>query len=396
MEKIIIIKYGELTTKKDNINFFLKILKSNIDKSLLGMEVNIKYDRGRMYIFPLKDNYDEIINKLKNVFGIHEIVTGYKLDTVSFEDIGIKTIELLKEKEFSTFKVVTKRSDKSYPLTSMEINKELGALILKKKKGISVDVNTPELIVNVEIRQDNTYVYFDGIAGFGGFPVGSLGKGLLMLSGGIDSPVAGFLSMKRGVKLECIYFDAPPHTTPEAKNKVISLAKKLAIYNREIKLHVINFTEIQEAIYKNIPHDYLITIMRRMMYRISSLVAKNNRCHIIVNGESIGQVASQTLTSMSVINECIKIPVIRPIACFNKNEIIEIAKEIGTYETSILPFEDCCTIFVPLHPVINPTLAKVLEYEKLIDVDDLIHRAYKEHELIKSTDKDIKEYEDIL
>jgi len=396
MEKIIIIKYGELTLKKDNINFFLKILKSNIDKVLLGMEVNIKYDRGRMYIFPLKDNFDEIVLKLKNVFGIHEIITGYKLNTIDFEDVGNKTIELLKMQDFSTFKVVAKRSDKSYSLTSMEINKQLGALILKNKKDIKVDVHNPELTINVEIRGNNAYVYFDGESGFGGLPLGSLGKGLLMLSGGIDSPIAGFLTMKRGVKLECIYFDAPPHTSEEAKNKVITLAKKMAVYNMETKLHVINFTEIQEAIYKNIHHEYLITIMRRMMYRISSLVAKNNRCHIIVNGESIGQVASQTLTSMGVINECIKIPVIRPLACFNKSEIIGLAKKIGTYETSIIPYEDCCTVFVPLHPVINPTLAKVIEYEKLIDIDGLIERAYKDHEVIKITDKDINEHKNIL
>ena len=229
----------------------------------------------------------------------------------------------------------------------------------------------------------------------GGYPVGTLGKGLLMLSGGIDSPVAGYLAIKRGVKLEGIYFESPPHTSVAAKNKVMELASQLAAYNNDFKLHVINFTEIQEAIYKNIPHEYLITIMRRMMYRISAIIAKNNHSHILVNGESIGQVASQTLTSMEVINEVVNIPVIRPVACFDKTEIIKIAKEINTYETSILPFEDCCTIFVPEHPVINPEKAKCDEYEKLIPYEDLIYQAIKNHEVIKISNKQ-NEYQDIL
>jgi thiamine biosynthesis protein ThiI len=217
-----------------------------------------------------------------------------------------------------------------------------------------------------------------------------------MLSGGIDSPVAGYLAIKRGVKLEGIYFESPPHTSEAALNKVKELAKLLSIYNNsEFKLHIINFTEIQESIYRNIPHDYLITIMRRMMYRISAIVASRSNIKAIINGESIGQVASQTLTSMSAINEVIKMPVIRPVACLDKLEIIDISKKIGTYETSILPYEDCCTIFVPKHPVINPDKIKCEEYEKLINYEDMIYKAVKEQKIV-ILNNNTNEYEDIL
>ena len=217
-----------------------------------------------------------------------------------------------------------------------------------------------------------------------------------MLSGGIDSPVAGYLTCKRGVKLEAIYYESPPHTSVEAKEKVIKLAKILSEYNGNIKLHVINFTKIQEAIYKNIPHEYLITIMRRMMYRIGERVANYNKCNILVNGESIGQVASQTLTSMKAINEVVKIPVIRPVSCFDKLEIIDIANKIETYETSILPFEDCCTIFVPKHPVINPEIDKCREYEDLIDYESLIKEAIDTHEILTININDEDEFKDVL
>ena len=219
---------------------------------------------------------------------------------------------------------------------------------------------------------------------------------MLMLSGGIDSPVAAYLAMKRGVRLEAIYFESPPHTSDAAKEKVKSLVKVLSNYSGYIKLHVINFTDIQEAIYKNAPHDYLITIMRRMMYRISERIARKNNAKIIVNGESIGQVASQTLTSIGVINETIKMPVIRPVACLDKLEIIDISKQIGTYDISILPYEDCCTVFVPKHPVINPSLDKAIEYENLFDYEELLKKAIKEETVIKITPEDDKKYSDVL
>ena len=395
MEKLLFIKYGELSTKKDNRGFFLKALNDNI-KKILSDEVDIKYDFGRMFIIPKDNNYDLVIKKLKNVFGIHEIITAYKLEDRELNTIKNSIIEILSNKELNTFKVEVKRSDKKYPINGMELRNILGGHILKNIKNIKVDVNNPDIIVTVEIRLNEVLIYFDGIKGLGGYPVGTLGKGLLMLSGGIDSPVAGYLAIKRGVKLEGIYFESPPHTSEAALNKVKELARLLSVYNgNEFKLHVINFTEIQEEIYKNIPHDYLITIMRRMMYRISAIISSRINSKVIVNGESIGQVASQTLTSMSCINEVIKMPVIRPVACLDKLEIIDISKKIGTYDTSILPYEDCCTIFVPKHPVINPDKSKCAEFENLINYEDMIYKAVKEHKVI-TINNNSKEFEDLL
>ena len=397
MEKLIMVKYGELSTKKANINLFLKQLKVNVEKALEGMNVDIKFDKGRMFITLNEDNFSCVCDKLKKVFGIHEYNVAYKLDTKEPEEIGSEILKLIDNIDFNTFKVVTKRSDKKFPLDSMEFSRKLGGIILRAYGNKTVDVHNPDLMVNVEIRMDAVYVYFNGERGIGGYPVGVAGKGLLMLSGGIDSPVAGYLAIKRGVKLECVYYESPPHTSIEAKNKVIELARKLAVYNNDIKLHIIKFTDIQTAIYQNCPHEYLITIMRRMMYRIAERISRMNNCKIIVNGESIGQVASQTLNSMNVINEVVKIPVIRPVACFDKLEIIDIAKKIDTYETSILPFEDCCTIFVPEHPVINPTFENAREYEKAIDFEQMIYEAIKNHEVIRiSANKKSEEFEDIL
>lgn len=391
------IKYGELSTKKANINLFLKQLKDNVTFALKEMDVNVKFDKGRMFITLNRNNFDEVSDALKHVFGIHEFDVAYKLTNKDPDDIASNVLKLVKGKEFKTFKVVTKRSDKNFAINSMDFSRKIGGVILKNIPDINVDVHNPELLVNVEIRMDAVYIYFNSEKGIGGYPVGVAGKGMLMLSGGIDSPVAGYMAIKRGVKLECIYYESPPHTSIEAKNKVIELARKLSLYNNEIKLHVIKFTDIQTAIYQNCPHEYLITIMRRMMYRIAERISRMNNCKIIVNGESIGQVASQTLASMNVINEVVRIPVIRPVACFDKLEIIDIAKRIGTYETSILPYEDCCTIFVPEHPVINPTFENAREYEKAISYEDLIYDAIKNHEVIKISINDkMSEFEDLL
>lgn len=381
MEKIIIIKYGELTTKKDNINFFINALRDNIKKSLKDIDNKIIYDHGRMFIET--SNYENVLNILKKTFGIHEINIGYKLKTNSLEEINAELLNLLKDKEFKTFKVTTKRSDKSYPINSMEISRKVGGTILKNISNIEVDVHNPNLEINIEIRKNEAYIYFEKIKGIGGYPVGTLGKGLLMLSGGIDSPVAGYLAMKRGIKLECIYFDSPPHTSKEALNKVKELASILSTYQNDIKLHIIHFTEIQEQIYKNCPKEYMITIMRRQMYRIAELLARRENCKCIINGESIGQVASQTLTSISTINEVITTPVIRPVCCLDKLEIIDIAKKIETYETSILPYEDCCTIFVPEHPVINPERKLARTYEEAFDFRTLNLQSVKNKNTIK-------------
>ena len=394
MEKVIIIKYAELTNKGDNINYFIKALKDNIESSLEGINNTVKADKGRMYIYTTE--FDRVLDKLKHTFGIHEINVGYEVDTIDIDEIGNHLIELLKNKDVNTFKVESKRSDKEYPLTSMEISRKLGGIVLKNINGSKVDVHNPELLIHVEVRFGKTLFYFDKIEGIGGYPVGTLGKGMLMLSGGIDSPVAGYLAMKRGVRIEAIYFDAPPHTSDAAKNKVIELARKLSEYSGYVKLHVVNFTKIQEEILKNCPHEYLITLMRRYMYRIAERIARRENCKCIVNGESIGQVASQTLTSMNAIETVVDIPVIRPVACLDKLDIIGISKNIGTYETSILPYEDCCTIFVPKHPVINPEKELCEEYEKLYDFDSLVSEAIKNHTVIKVDNKISEEFDSIL
>lgn len=381
MKKLIIIKYGELTTKHDNINFFIKTLKNNIESSLSGIDNKITYDVGRMFIET--DEYDEVVKKLTNTFGIHEINIAYEIDDRGLDNISKVLIELLSDKDFNTFKVVTKRSDKSYPIKSMDVSKSLGGVVLKNKKTVKVDVNNPELLINVEIRNNKAYLYFEKVEGIGGYPVGTLGKGMLMLSGGIDSPIAGYLAMKRGIRIEGVYFDSPPHTSIDAKNKVLELASILSSYSGYVKLHVIHFTEIQEAIYRYCPKEYMITIMRRMMYRIAEKLAHKNNCKAIINGESVGQVASQTLTSMAAINEVIKMPVLRPVCCYDKIEIIDLAKKIGTYDISIRPFQDCCTIFVPEHPVINPEIEKAREYEQAFDFETLINEAVKNDEVIK-------------
>lgn len=384
---LILIKYGELTTKKGNRKTFITKLKNNIEKSLTGINYKIKGDYSRMYIET--DNITEVTEKLKKVFGIHEFVISYRVDTDE-ELIKTKVLELLENKNYKTFKVNTKRSDKDYKTPSMEFNNIIGGHVLKNTD-FSVDVHNPEIMINIEIRKEGTFIYLDGISGAKGYPVGIQGKGMLMLSGGIDSPVAGYLALKRGIDLECIYFDSPPHTSIGAKNKVLDLANILNEYSNNIKVNIIPFTKLQEAIYKHVPSDYVITIMRRMMYRISEQLSKKHKCKIIINGESIGQVASQTLDSISVINRVITMPVLRPVACLDKLEIIEISKTIKTYEISIIPYEDCCTIFVPKHPVINPVLSKCEEYENLFNWQDLLNECVDNVETIKDFKKEKNE-----
>lgn len=392
MNRLIMIKYGELTTKKANRKTFINILNNNILKVLHGYSVNIKKDRVRMYIECDENDITEITEKLQKIFGLHSIVICHKVNT-NIDEISAKVLELLKNKKFKTFKINTKRADKKFPIPSMEFNNKMGGVVLKNTD-LKVDVHTPDVLVNIEIRHEGTFIYTNEIQGIGGYPVGIQGKGLLMLSGGIDSPVAGYLSLKRGVDLECLYFESPPHTSVEAKNKVIKLASIIDEYSGNIKVNIVPFTKLQETIYKNVPDNYVITIMRRMMYRIAEKVAKKNKCKILINGESIGQVASQTLSSMIVINNVTNMPVIRPVACMDKIEIIEIAKKIKTYETSILPYEDCCTIFLPKHPVINPDLDKCIKYENLFDYEELINECVENIEVVSNLEQ--KEFNDIL
>ncbi len=378
MQQLVLIKYGELTTKKGNRRVFINKLEENIKKSIKNVKIIKKLDR--MYIEAL--DVDFVVDKLKKIFGIQGIVIAYKVNT-NIDDIKQAIVEILKKQTFKTFKIDTKRANKSFEIKSMDFNNVIGSLVLKNFP-CRVDVHQPDLVVKIEIREE-TYIYLNEIKGSGGYPVGIQGKGLLMLSGGIDSPVAGYLALKRGIDIDCLYFDSPPHTSLEAKNKVIKLANILNEYSGNIRLLVVPFTKLQEAIYKNVLSEYNITILRRMMYRIATSIDK--KYQVVINGESIGQVASQTLTSINVINSVTNFPIIRPIACLDKLEIIDIAKKIGTYETSILPFEDCCTIFVPKHPVINPKLQKCLEYENF-DYETLIKECIDNIEIITNFNKD--------
>jgi len=395
MNRVVLIKYGELTTKKGNRKFFINTLYRNISDKLRGFNVKIHKDISRMYIEFEDKDLSVILKKINTIFGIHEYLVAYKIDT-DIEKIKDTVKEIVLKENFDTFKVETKRSNKKFEISSVEFSKMIGGFILKNTSGKKVDVHNPDMLLNIEIREYYTYIYVNSYKGLGGYPNSTLGKGMLMLSGGIDSPVAGFLTLKRGIKLECIYFEAIPHTSIEARNKVIDLAKKLSLYTDIILLHVIPFTEIQESIYKNIDSEYCITIMRRMMYRITEKMAKKRKCLVICNGESIGQVASQTLTSMSVINEVTNMPVIRPVACLDKLEIIDIAKKIDTYDISILPFEDCCTVFVPKHPVINPKLEKCLEFEKRFDYEQMIEKAIQSVYTIKIDDQIENNYSELL
>ncbi|MBR5370193.1 MAG: tRNA 4-thiouridine(8) synthase ThiI [Bacilli bacterium] len=395
MDRVILIKYGELSTKKANRNFFINTLYKNLKSKLLGYDVKIHKDRARMYIEFLEKDLDSIKNIVSKVFGIHTYHIAYIVDTDD-RTIQDKVLSSVKLEEFKTFKIETKRSNKNFPIHSQDYNRVLGGLILKNISDVSVDVHNPQLWITVEIRDKNTFIYFNSYTGSGGYPVGTQSKGMLMLSGGIDSPVAGYLAMKRGMILDAVYFEAMPHTSIEARNKVITLCRKLSEYCDHINLHIVNFTPIQEEIYKNCREDYMITIMRRMMYRIMDKLCKKYKGLVIVNGESVGQVASQTLTSMNVINSVTNIPVIRPVACFDKLEIMEIARNIDTYETSIIPYEDCCTVFVPKHPAINPKMGIAISEEAKFDYESMLDTCVESLNTIVITSKEDNQFSDLL
>ena len=395
MDKVILIKYGELSTKKGNRNFFIDTLYKNIESKLENYDVKIHKDRARMYIEFLEKDLDFIKSVVEKTFGIHTYHIANIVHTNN-EDIQEVVLALAKEEVFSTFKIDTKRSDKSFSIHSQDYNRVLAGLLLKNIPNISVNVHNPDLLVKVEIRPTESFVYFNSYKGIGGYPVGTQPRGLLMLSGGIDSPVAGYLAMKRGMILDAVYFEAMPHTSIQARNKVIKLGEKLSEYSNYIRLHIVNFTPIQEEIYKNCREDYCITIMRRMMYRIMDALSKKYKAYVIVNGESIGQVASQTLASMAVINSVTNVPVIRPVACFDKLEIMEIARKIDTYDVSIIPFEDCCTVFVPKHPIINPSIKTAINEEEKFDYRSMIDEAIYSVQTIKITSSSVNKFSDLL
>ena len=361
----ILVRFGELTTKGKNRKLFIRKLLKNTKEILhdySALEYELTYDR--LYIYLNEENAEEVTDKLKTIFGIHNFSLCYKVEH-DLEKAKEVVTYIIDHDEGNTFKIDTKRHDKSYPKNSIEMNKEIAGYVFHHTtKELSVDVHNPDILVRVEYRKDAIYIMDNMIPGAGGYPVGIGGKALLMLSGGIDSPVAGYLTMKRGVDIECIHYASPPYTNEMAREKVLDLVNVLKDYTHgSIKVHIVPFTDLQLSVYDHCDESYAMTVMRRMMYRIAECVAKKNDCLAIVNGESIGQVASQTLESMNTINQVITTPVIRPVACMDKLEIIKIAEKIGTYDISIRPFEDCCTIFTPHNPATKPKAYKAEGYE---------------------------------
>ena len=389
--KYVVIRYGEIGTKGKNKKDFIKCLYNNIKNSLKknrNLRFMNRYDR--LYVELNGEDPKSVYQSLDMISGISSYSPCYFANR-NIEDLkeGIK--EIIKDMDFKTFKVDSKRADKTFEIESMEVNRIIAGVILRNKE-VKVDVHDPEVKFNIEIRGEGIYVYYEKYKGLGGYPLGVGGKALVLLSGGIDSPVACFEMMKRGVTIECIHFASFPYTSKAAEEKVFDLARKLNVLQANIKLHMIPFTKLQEAIYEHVDESYAITIMRRMMYRISELVARRNNCLALVSGESVGQVASQTLNSMQVINEVTSFPMIRPLACFDKLEIIDIAKKIDTYEISIRPFEDCCTIFTPKNPVTKPSLEAAINYENKFNYNELIEEIMKNINTITIND-DVEENE---
>lgn len=383
MKRVILVKFGELFLKGRNRHEFIKLLKWNMMKKLRGIYSKIEETQGRLVVSEYDMvNEDEIIERLQTVFGLIGVAPAVEFDT-SMENIE-EQIRQIDMSSVKTFKVETKRADKKFPMTSMEMDKHLGGVVLEKWPGLKVDLYEPEEVIKVEIRvNQKTYIYRNLLPCAGGLPLGSAGKGLLLLSGGIDSPVAGYLMAKRGLKLEAVHFHSYPYTSVQAKEKVLELAKQISVYCDDIKLHVISFTEIQEQIHRNCDAEYMITIMRRIMMRIAQRLCEKNDLGAIVTGESLGQVASQTMQSMNVTNSVVELPVFRPVIAYDKEEIMAVAKKIGTYETSILPYEDCCTVFLPKNPVIRPTIKRAEMLEKNLDIEALVQTALNNEEIVE-------------
>ncbi|MFV0380165.1 MAG: tRNA uracil 4-sulfurtransferase ThiI [Anaerorhabdus sp.] len=375
----ILVRYGELSTKGKNKKEFIKQLSQNIKKIIPNNSkiiVEATYDR--IYLRLNGECPDSLIDGLKKIFGISSFSLTIKT-TTDIDTIKETCLNIAKAENTGTFKVVARRNDKNYDLRSNEINCLIGGYILENTNHL-VDVHNPNFKIHIEVRKDAVYIMSKIIKGAGGYPVGINGKALLLLSGGIDSPVAAYYIMKRGIRVEAVHFSSPPYTSTSSLNKVIELAKIVSIYQGEMRVHIAEFTNMQMEIYKNMPESYAITIMRRMMIRSAEQLAKKRKCLVIATGESIGQVASQTLESISCINEVTTMPIIRPLVTFDKLEIIDKAKSINTYETSILPFEDCCTIFTPKNPVIKPIIEKAKKFEEKIEYLDIIDKMISEVE----------------
>lgn len=391
MKKGYLIKYGELALKGNNRWMFENALIKHIEDALKPFGVfEVIKEQGRIICEPSTPVDDvEVMNRIQMVFGIVGVSPVYIIEDNSFENI-CKTAEAHLKEQYDdlnlTFKVQARRADKKYPMDSMEISRELGSYLLDHIDSLKVDVKTPEVRVNVEVR-GKTYIFSKVIKGLGGMPVGTNGRGMLMLSGGIDSPVAGFMVAKRGVFCEAVYYHSHPYTSERAKQKVVDLGKILARYNGSFNLHVVPFTDIQLDIYERCPHEQLTIIMRRYMMIIAERIAAERKCQALITGESIGQVASQTIQSLAATNDVCNLPVFRPLIGFDKHEIVEISEKIETYETSILPYEDCCTIFVAKHPVTKPSIKIIEKSERRLEdtIEAMMEKAIAEREVIRIT-----------
>ncbi len=378
MRKLILVKYAsEIFLKGQNRGKFERKLKDNIKHVLDGLEYEFVMDMNRWFIY--SENLEEAADRIKKVFGILEICIVKEIEA-DMEEIKEAALEYVKSTESDTFKVEAKRANKAFPMNSMEVNREVGAYILSKDEDIKVDVNSPQCKVNIEIRQ-KAYVYEKRIKAAGGLPYGMNGNTMLMLSGGIDSPVAGYCMARRGVELNCVYYHSHPYTSERAKEKVKDLAKILSFYTGKVKLYVVPFTDIQMNIIEKCREDELTIIMRRFMMRVACKLAEDNGLQSVTTGESIGQVASQTMEGLVVSDDVSDRPVFRPLVAMDKTDIMDMARQIGTYETSILPYEDCCTIFVPKHPKTKPRLQDIRKSESVLDVDKLVAEAIENVEI---------------
>lgn len=389
MFKSFLIKYAEIGVKGKNRYLFEDALVRQIKYAVKKCdgEFSVHKTQGRIYVDALSEfDFEEVVARLKRVFGISGICPVVHVEDEGFEQLCREVIRYIDEvypDKNKTFKVQARRARKNYPLDSMTINMELGGAVLDAFPEMKVDVHKPEILLNIEVRE-KIYMYSEIIPGPGGMPVGTGGKAMLLLSGGIDSPVAGYMIAKRGVKIDAVYFHAPPYTSERAKQKVVDLARIVSRYTGPVYLHVVNFTDIQLYIYEKCPHEELTIIMRRYMMRIAQAIAADTECLGLITGESIGQVASQTLHSLAATNDVCELPVYRPLIAFDKQDIVEISEKIGTYETSIQPFEDCCTIFVAKHPVTKPNLNIIRRHEQNLEekIDELVKTALETKETI--------------
>ena len=383
MEKNILIRYNEIHLKGRNRHFFEDLLYKNIENAVFEYKHELQKVSGR-YILSGYNEKDEkkILNKLACVAGVYSVSPSFVIDT-DYNDISSLAVELMAKKK-GTFKIETNRADKTFLDSSMRISASIGGDVLESNSNLEVDIHNPEHVLFIDIRENKkTFIYNQIILGVGGMPVGSSGQGLVLLSGGIDSPVAGYMVAKRGMPISALHFHSYPYTSEDAKNKVIELGKIISKYTGHFKLFVCSFTEIQESIHKNCNNEFMITIMRRIMYRIAERVAKSDGCQSIITGENLGQVASQTVESMTVTNAVVEgLPIFRPLIAFDKEEITNISKKMGAFDTSILPYEDCCTVFLPKHPVIKPKIEKCLFEESKLDLENLINNAISSDEII--------------